>query len=208
VNTVYRGAMSLPRGIVPVGMPGFQENICVEVCEFEPERAKALVAKLPRKKRTMLVEFSGGRPHPSVARMVRADLVAAGLDVKLRSHPFPRYLKRLRSEDHGMYRLGWIAEYPAPDTYLSSLFSASSPDNHSGFSSSKVDDLLDRARRTRSDGKRVQLYIEAEKAIMAAVPIAPIGSFLTHWAAQPRVQGFILDQMGGFDAVGVSIAST
>lgn len=106
-----------------------------------------------------------------------------------------------------MYRLGWIAEYPAPDAYLSPLFSSNSPDNHSGFSSTRVDNLLARAAATGSPGKRVQLYIEAEKAIMAVIPIVPIGSFLTHWAAQPRVEGFVFDQMGGFDAVGVSLAS-
>lgn len=208
IDTVYHGAMNLPRGIVPVGMPGFQENICVNVCEFEPQRARTLVARLPRKQQVVQIEFSGGSPHPKVARMVRSDLTAVGLDVKIKSFPFPRYLKRLRSKDHAMYRLGWIAEYPGPDTYLSALFSSNSPDNHSGFSSGRVDNLLKRARRTASDGKRVQLYIAAEKEIMASVPIAPIGSFLTHWAAQTKVQGFVFDQMGGFDAVGVSLAST
>lgn len=208
VDTVYHGAMSLPRGIVPVGMPGFQENICADICEFEPQRARALVSDLPRKQRVVQIEFSGGSPHPRVARMVQADLTAVGLDVKVKSFPFPRYLQRLRSKDHGMYRLGWIAEYPGPDTYLSPLFSSNSPDNHSGFSASKVDNLLKQARGTASEGRRVQFYIAAEKEIMASVPIAPIGSFLTHWAAQPTVQGFLFDQMGGFDAVGVSLATT
>lgn len=207
IDTVYHGAMSPARGIVPSGMPGFQENICADLCEFEPQRARAFVSRLPEKKRAVLLEYSGGSPHPTVARMVRADLRAAGLDVEMRSYPFPRYLKRLRSTDHGMYRLGWIAEYPAPDAYLSPLFSSASPDNHSGFSSTQVDNLLERAAATGSPGKRVQLYIDAEKAIMAEIPIVPIGSFLTHWAAHPRVQGFVFDQMGGFDAVGVSLAS-
>lgn len=207
IDTVYHGAMAPPRGIVPLGMPGFQENICAGLCEFDRERARTLVKKLPRKQRSVVVEFSGGSPHPVVARMVRADLGAAGLDVRVKSYAFGRYLKRLRSNDHAMYRLGWIAEYPGPDTYLSALFSSSSPDNHSGFDSSEVDRLLDRARATRSEGKREQLYIEAEKKIIDAVPIAPIGSFLAHWAAQSRVQGFVFDQMGGFDALGVSLAT-
>ena len=207
IDTVYHGAMAPPRGIVPAGMPGFQENICAGLCEHNPQRARTLVRKLPRKDRSVLVEFSGGRPHPVVARMVRGDLRAAGLDVRVKSYPFGRYLKRLRTKDHAMYRLGWIAEYPGPDAYLTPLFSSNSPDNHSGFDSSEVDRLLNKARATRSVGRRVRLYIEAEKKIMDAVPIAPIGSFLTHWAAQSRVQGFVFDQMGGFDALGVSLAT-
>lgn len=206
VRTVYRGTMVPARGILPVGMPGFIENICVDTCELDRDGAKRLVSKMPRKARRVTLEFSGEQPHVQVARMVRKDLEEAGLKVSIRSYPFGRYLKRLRTKDHSMYRLGWIAEYPTADAYLTPLFRSSSPDNHSGFDSQRVDDLLRRARSTRSEGKRAQLYAEAEKAVMQALPIAPIGSFVTHWAAQPRVEGFVFDQLGGFDMLGISLS--
>jgi peptide/nickel transport system substrate-binding protein/oligopeptide transport system substrate-binding protein len=206
VQTVYRGTMTLPRGIVPEGMPGFHENLCVDLCEYAPDEAKELVGRLKKADRHVALDYSGAQPHPRIARLVKEDLEKAGLDVTLHSYPFPKYLKRLRDKDHAMYRLGWIAEYPTPDAFLTPLFDAQSPDNHSGISSSKVDALLERARSTASEGKRVQLYIEAEKAIMENVPIAPIGSFVAHWAAQPRVIGFVFDQTGGFDALGIELA--
>ena len=206
IQTLYRGTMTPPRGIVPRGMPGFIENICVDLCEYLPDAARRTVRDLKPKDRKITLEFSGAQPHPQVARLVKKDLQAAGFAVKVRSYAFPKYLKRLRSKDNSMYRLGWIAEYPTADAFLNPLFDAQSPDNHSGFSSSKVDALLERARATASDNKRVQLYISAEKAIMDNVPIAPIGSFLAHWAAHARVQGFVFDQTGGFDAIGIELA--
>jgi peptide/nickel transport system substrate-binding protein/oligopeptide transport system substrate-binding protein len=206
VQTIYRGSMTTPRGIVPQGMPGFQENICVGVCEFDRAGAQRLVADLKPKDRHLDLQFSGTEPHPRIARTIKEDLEDVGFDVAIQPYPFPKYLKKLRSKDHSMYRLGWIAEYPTPDAFLTPLFRAESPDNHSGFGSGQVDQLLDRARATRSDGKRRQLYISAEKAIMAQLPIVPIGSFLAHWAALPRVQGFVFDQMGGFDAEGIELA--
>jgi len=207
VQTVYRGSMQEPRGIVPVGMPGFDENICVNVCEFQPDAARRLVRGLPKKARRVTLEFSGGQPHPQVARLVRSGLRDAGLQVKIRSFRFGKYLKRLRRGDHQMYRLGWIAEYPVADAFLSALFDSDSPDNHSGFASGKVDRLLERAHRTASEEVRQQLYLEAEKTIMESVPVVPIGSFVTHWAAHEWVEGLVFDQMGGFDAVGVDLAS-
>jgi ABC-type oligopeptide transport system substrate-binding subunit len=126
--------------------------------------------------------------------------------VRTRSFPLNRYLRRLRAGDQQIYRLGWIAEYPVPDVFLSDLFGSDSPDNHSGFSSARVDRMLERARRTGSGSSRVQRYIEAEKAILRRLPVIPIGSFVTHWVAQQRVQGIRFDSMGGFDAVGISIA--
>ena len=205
VQTVYRGSMTLPRGIVPEGTPGFQEDICVGVCEFDADRARRIVDGLRSKDRKITLDFSGAQPHPRIARQVKQDMAAVGFAVSVRSFPFPKYLKHLRAKDHSAYRLGWLAEYPTADAFLTPLFGAESTDNHSGFSSSKVDALLARARATASSDKRVQLYIEAEKAIMATVPIAPVGSFLAHWAAQTRVQGFVFDQMGGFDALGIDL---
>lgn len=206
IQTVYKGTMTAPRGIVPQGMPGFLENICVDLCEYAPDAARKTVSDLKPKDREVTLEFSGEQPHVKVVQLVRKDLEAAGFDVSVRSYPFPKYLKRLRSKDHSMYRLGWLAEYPSADAFLTPLFEGGSSDNHSGFSSSKVNGLLEKARATASEGKRVQLYISAEKAIMESVPIAPIGSFFAHWAAQPRVSGFVFDAMGGFDAIGIDLA--
>ena len=204
---IYKGNMELPRGIVPPGMPGFDDDICRSLCEYGPDEAARMVAKLPKRKRRLTVEYTQGRPHSQVARAVRRDLQAAGFDVKLRSFGFLKYLKRLRDGRHGIYRLGWIAEYPTPDVFLGSLFESDAPDNHSSYGSKRVDRLLRKARRTRDEVKRVSAYRKAEKLIMRGIPVIPIGTFEIRWAMQPRVKGLQFDVMGGFDAAGVSLAN-
>ena len=202
---IYNGTMQAPRGIVPSGMPGFQENVCGELCDYSPEVATELVEGLTKKNRKVTLEYNEGEPHKTVAKVVKGNLTAIGLDVTVKPYAFPKFLDRLRENEHSMYRLGWIAEYPSPDVFLGSLFGADSPDNHSGFSSAKVDKLLEKARAERSAGRRLQLYIEAEKAILKKVPIVPIGSFVSHWAAQKDVEGIGFDVTGGFDAVDISL---
>jgi oligopeptide transport system substrate-binding protein len=207
-TTIYKDTMEQPRGIVPAGMPGFRENICIELCNHSPALARKLVSRLPQKSKTVTIEFSTGteEPHRRVAQAVQSDLEAVGLKVRIRAYRFAKFLRHLRDEDHAVFRQGWISEYPAPDEFLSPLFRSSSPDNHTGFDSAKVDRLLAEARAEPSDGRRVQLYIEAEKAILRDIPMVPIGTFVTHWAAQPQVDGIAFDATGGFDAVGVSLA--
>jgi ABC-type oligopeptide transport system substrate-binding subunit len=139
--------------------------------------------------------------------MVRGYLESAGLDVDLKAYRFSKYLKRLSDEDHSMYRLGWIAEYPDPDVFLSALFDSGSPDNHAAFDSKQVDELLGRAQETVDQDKRVQLYRKAEMKILEQAPIAPLGSFRMFWAAQPGVEGVTFDMLGGFDAAPISLAS-
>ena len=204
---IYKETMQAPRGIVPQGMPGFDQNLCVKLCSYSPSAARKLIADVPRKSRRVVLEFNQGNPHADVAKAVKENLEDVGLEVQVRGYPFPKYLKRLSDRKQQMYRLGWIAEYPSPDVFLSSLFESDSPDNHSGFSDAKVDALLAKAHSEPSDDKRLQEYAEAEKLILKRVPIVPIGTFQTHWAAQKSVQDIVFDQMGGFDAVGISLAA-
>ncbi|HWL64978.1 MAG TPA: ABC transporter substrate-binding protein [Actinomycetota bacterium] len=204
-RTIYNGTMEIARGIVPRGMPGFQEDICVNLCRYAPDSARRQVDKVRMKDRKVRLEYTQGEPHGQVARFIKRDLETVGFEVDVKAYSFGKYLKRLRRKDQELYRFGWIAEYPSPDVFLSALFASDSPDNHSGFSSSKVDRLLDQAHAAASEGRREQLYIQAEKAIMRTLPVVPIGSFVTHWAARPQVTGIRFDVMGGFDAAGVGL---
>lgn len=204
-ETVYKGNMQLPRGIVPTGVPGFQENVCITLCRYSPDIAKRVVGDVPPKARRLSIQFNREDPHGQVARLVQKDLEAAGFRVSIEGLGFPRYLRLLRDGTQAVYRLGWIAEYPEADVFLSGLFESDSPDNHSGFASARVDALLAKARRTTSEAVRAQTYVQAEKLILKSMPVVPIGSFVTHWAAQPWVDEIEFDVMGGFDAVEVSL---
>ncbi len=202
---IYKGTMDAPRGIVPKGMPGFSSDICGSLCDHSPSSARRLIKKLPKRERTVSIDFTKGDPHDTIARSVQKDLKAVGLTAKVQGHGFNKFLELLRSGDSSLYRLGWIAEYPSPDVFLTPLFGSRSPDNHSSFASRRVDDLLDRARKAETEAKQVGLYRRAERAILADIPIVPIGSFNSFWAARPQVEGLRFDVMGGFDAGAASI---
>jgi oligopeptide transport system substrate-binding protein len=204
-DEIYQGSMVPARGIVPSGLPGFESDTCGELCIFAPDKAASLVGKLSKKSRRVSLEFTRGYPHGQVAELIASDLRASGLQVAVRSYAFPKYISRLSRGGHGIYRFGWLAEFPSPDAFLSPLFDSVSPDNYSGFESRRVDRLLDKAHATSNGRDRRTLYQAVEHAILETVPVAPIGYFLTHWAATPDVQGIEFDILGGFDAAGVSL---
>jgi oligopeptide transport system substrate-binding protein len=204
-NDIYKGTMVPPRGIVPAGTPGFEDDLCGTFCNYDPDRAAAIVDRLPARKRRLALDFTRGRPHGRVARFVAEDLRAAGFEVRVRGFGFDHYLRRLRDGHQGVYRLGWIAEYPTPDVFLNSLFASESPDNHSGFSDDKVDRLLRRAHRTGDRDDRLEAYRRAERSLLRRAAIVPIGSFEIHWAIQPYVANLEFDVTGGFDALGVTL---
>jgi len=207
VNSVFKGTLQEPRGIVPTGYPGFQENLCVELCSYAPDRSKALLRGIPKKKRVVAFSYTKGDPVEKMAKALRRDLTAVGLRVRTKRYAFPAFLRLLQAKKQQAYRLGWFAETPTPDVFLDPLFRSTSPDNHSGFSSSRVDALLTQAHRAADPGKRLSLYVQAEKAILRSVPVVPIGSFVSRWAVRPEVEDIAFDVLGGFDATEVDLAN-
>ena len=205
-ETVFKGRLEPARGIVPAGMAGFQENLCLDLCKYAPGIARSFVRKIPRKDRTITLTFTKGDPINKLVKIAERDLEAAGLTVRTKGLSFPPFLDLLRSRRHEAYRLGWIAEFPTPDAFLDPLFRSTSPDNHSAFSSARVDALIAQAHRAPSPGKRLSLYIEAERQILRDFAVVPIGSFVSQWAVQPNVENVSFDVMGGFDAAEVDLA--
>nr|MBA3432269.1 peptide ABC transporter substrate-binding protein [Actinomycetota bacterium] len=202
---IYDRSLQEPRGVVPAGMPGFSADACGRLCDYAPKAARRMIKKLPAAKRKVTLEYTRGSPHGRVARAVRRDLRKTGLKVKIKAFGFRKYLRRLQDGKQSMFRLGWIAEYPVPDVFLSSLFESGSPDNHSGIRAGAVDNLLTRAHTQSSEARRLKLYRKAEKKILKRVPVVPIGSFVSRWVAQPTVRGIHFDVMGGFDVGSVSL---
>jgi oligopeptide transport system substrate-binding protein len=205
-RSIYKRTLEPPRGVVPAGMPGFEKNACKRMCSYSKRAARDALKRVPKKARNVTVAYTKGQPHQKVAKAVAGDLDEIGLEVKVKAFAFPQYLRRLTAGRHQMYRFGWIAEYPSPSVFLTSLFLSTSPDNHSGFASKKVDKLLRQAGAERNDAKRLRRYVQAEKLILRELPVAAIGSFVTHWAAGERVADIVWDTMGGFDAVDITLA--
>lgn len=202
---IFAGTLQPPRGIVPLGMPGFEHDACGELCEFDAREARRLVSELPGAQREVTLEYTREQPQSRVARRVRGYLQDAGLDVRLRAFPFGRYLERLSDGNQSMYRLGWIAEYPDPDVFLSALFDSDSPDNHTGFASERVNSLLAEARKESDGAARLRLYQRIEEIILERVPLVPMGSFRMFWGAAARVQDVEFDVLGGFDVAPISL---
>ena len=71
-----------------------------------------------------------------------------------------------------------------------------------------LDELLRAARADPSAEGRVARWQQAEAAVLAELPIVPIGQFALQSAASERVSGLVLTATGTFDARTVSVAGS
>jgi len=195
--------------LVVRGVPNAPDDTCGELCTHDPDRAKALIAEMAGAgivPPEIFLDFDGDDAQAEVAARIEADLEAVGLTVTPRPKPLDEYQRFAVSGEQDLFRLGWIAAYPASDAFLGPLFTSGSANNLPGFGLTAVDELIRQARATPDDVSRATLYEQAERAVFAEIPILPIGQFQQHWVARDRVRDLDLSISGTFDAAAVWLA--
>ncbi|MBN1994556.1 MAG: peptide ABC transporter substrate-binding protein [Anaerolineae bacterium] len=193
VKAIYRGTVPVANGIVPPGMPDY-DNPDLKGYEFDPERALALiaqssygdVAQLP----PITLHVSGA--GDIVEALVKSYEQNLGLQIEVEELPWAEFLQDLNRPDspYQMYQLGWIADYPDPQNFLEILFHSDSAQNHGGYSNPAVDVLLNEARGAQDANERLALYQQAEQLILDDAVWIPLTFDVENWLVKPYVQNY------------------
>jgi oligopeptide transport system substrate-binding protein len=197
VKLVFQDTVPVANGIVPPDMPGY-ENPDLSDYEFDPERARALIAESSYGDVTELPDITlnvpgeGSEAGPIVETIVESYKKNLGVDISVEQTPWTEFLADLSKADmpYQMYSLGWVADYPDPQDFLEVLFHSSSSQNQGGYSNPKVDALLDRARGAQDPKERLALYQQAEQMILDDAAWIPLYFSVENWLVKPYVQGF------------------
>jgi oligopeptide transport system substrate-binding protein len=197
-RVVLRGMATPARGILPPGLPGYNEKLVG--LSFDPVRARRLLAETPYQDGAGLPpitlvtsgETGGlGRVPRALLDMWKQHL---GVEVTVRQVDFPTFLQELDRPRNRpqMFELGWVADYPDPQNFLDLLFHSQSGENHTFYANAEVDRLLEQARTERDQGRRYRLYHEAEQIIVNEAPIVPLYHSRNYVLIKPRVQNAIV----------------
>ena len=207
VDEVYRGAAAVATGVVADGVPRRDGDACGERCRFDPERARALLVEafptgnVPE----VAIDHDDDPAQAAVAALIKTELDTVGIPAVLRPRPFAEYGQFLVSGQQELFRLGWIADYPSPDGFLTPLFSSTSADNLTGLASPEVDQKLSAARAEADPRKRLALYMQAEQLVLEQYVVVPVAQLESRMVVSSRVQGWELDGLGTFDGAAVSV---
>jgi len=83
--------------------------------------------------------------------------------------------------------LGWVADYPDAENFLSVLFQSSSADNHFRYANEEVDQLLAEASTDMDSVSRNETYRRVEEIILSDVPVIPLYHDVEYWLTKPYV---------------------
>jgi peptide/nickel transport system substrate-binding protein/oligopeptide transport system substrate-binding protein len=206
INTVQEGVDLQPTGVVPHGIPGSEKSTLAY--PYDPDKAKEIVAKLGTAP-SLKLWYNTGADHDKILAPVQAGWKSVGLNATMTGLEWGTYLTKIqKNQGDQIYRLGWIADYPAMDNFLYPLFTTGVSGVNLGtyYSNPQVDALVKQARGTTDDTQRENTYLEAEKIILADAPIIPLYDYRDYRLANPRVANQIWSPLGTVDMWKVWVA--
>ena len=175
--------------------------------KFDPAAAKALVEANPHWSAEPLTLATFGQPRmyfpdpQRIASLIRNDLERAGFSVEIVNREFKSHLHTTRKGDFEMALLGWIADTPDPDNFLSTFFHSKaavpgSATNISFYRNPEMDQLLDAAIAEANPSAREDLYTKVLALWERDLPLIPLvqGDQIT--VLDSRVEGYVLSPSG------------
>ena len=209
VKLVFRNMMERADGILPPGIPGFNENLAG--LPFDPEMARKLIADsrygsvetLPPI--TLTTMGWGGLIPSSLEAIVQEWRRNLGVEVTVRQLEPEQFLYHLKEEKDEMYDMGWVADYPHPQNFLEILFRTGEDNNAGEYSNPEVDDILDRAGVEMDYDASLALYQEAEQMLVNDAACIPLWFSKNYYLVKPYVSGYELTPMGYANLSQVSI---
>jgi oligopeptide transport system substrate-binding protein len=198
-RVIFRDSQVPLRSFVAPLVPGYRENVCGENCEFNPKKAKELfiAAGGPAAVKGRLeIAYNVDGGHQAWVDAT-CNQLRTNLGVECLGNPQPKFSEMLtkaeRKEPMGMFRMGWIFDYPALENYLGPLYSTHGSSNYYGYSNPEFDRLLAEGDRAATPEAATPIYQQAEDLLARDLPVLPLRFAKTNFGHSPRVANVAID---------------
>ena len=194
-------------GWIPSGMSYYEPNIGLNL---DVELANKLLDEAGFKDRSQFpkitIGFNTNENHQRIAENIQSQLKKnLGIDVQLANEEWKVYLDRLKTDAPSVFRMGWLADYPDPDNFMS-LMTSYSDNNHTGWKNTAYDKLVEEGAATVDPAKRKAIYAKAQKILVEEdVPVIPLYTAVAQFLISSRVKNFPKTALDLIELKGVSI---
>lgn len=186
-QSLYQGFQKPASSLVPAALPeSYQPGLCGSCLKPDPAKARAYAGKAGLKPGdTLTLTFNTGAGHEDWIQAVGKQIEQVlGLKVNIKGEPSKQVFDDEQSANAtGLFRYSWGADYPTPDDYLYPLLDTASinrsadgsvvGDNRARYTNPAFDSLITKARATRDEKQRTEIYKQAEKLAMDDMALIP-----------------------------------
>ncbi|MGS2613445.1 peptide ABC transporter substrate-binding protein [Micromonospora sp. LZ34] len=175
-KSIFKGSQQSARSFVSPVLPGYRENTAGAAGEFNPIEARKLyqAAGGPSK---IVISYNGDGGHKdwvdATANQLKANL---GVDVVGSAEPkFADLLTKVeKKQPVGLFRMGWVMDYPSMEDYLGPLYSTNGSSNYYGYSNPEFDRLVKEGSAAPTQEEAIKKYQQAEDILAKDMPVIPL----------------------------------
>ena len=197
------GQAALAKNIIPPSLWGY--NNAVSDFSYNPSYAKKLLQE---------AGYTGGleielwtlpvsRPYilegKKLGELIKKDLSAVGIFVKLRTFDWATYLTKSKNGEHEMLEIGWAGDNGDPDNFLYTLFSCGAIEqgtNRSRWCDKNFEEVIEKARTVNNPATRTELYHKAQAILREEVPVVNLDHAKVFRVLRKGVSGYKIDPLG------------
>ncbi|WAJ69638.1 ABC transporter substrate-binding protein [Catenovulum adriaticum] len=193
-KTVYYGMAFPAKSVVPPSSWGFNPNL--SHYEYNPELAKKELraAGVPKGFKMEVwaphIERAYNPNAVKMAELIKANLAAVGIKVKIVDYEWTTLRKKLSANEHDSVLIGWNADIPDPDNYLRPILTCTSAilgSNRAAWCSPEFDTLLIKAQLSENRDARKKFYFQAQSILNQQLPVMPIAHSMSFLAKQDNI---------------------
>ncbi|EGW38111.1 peptide ABC transporter substrate-binding protein [Desulfosporosinus sp. OT] len=206
VDIVFHDGSQAPTGFVPNGtMDGnnkeFRKDAGDVLPKYDPAQAKTLLAQglkeagltsFPTLKFTGDDTEDGKKALEFIQGQWKQNL---GIDVTVESIPHKLRIEHGQTHQFDLLLFNWGADYNDPMTFLDCHESTSSF-NESQFKDPEYDQLIEKAKAEPDGAKRAQYLVDAEKILVAKMPVAPVNFRAYSYLVKPNAKNILFFPYG------------
>ncbi|MFC7243259.1 ABC transporter substrate-binding protein [Catellatospora aurea] len=175
-NKVFQGSQKAAYSFVSPVVAGYRDKTCGAACEFNPTEAKKQYDAAGGPKSINITYNTDGGHQEWVD--ATCNQLKTNLGVECVGTPEPKFAdlltKAKAKKDVGMFRMGWVMDYPSMENYLGPLYSTGGSSNYYGYSNPTFDNLLKEGSAAATQDEAIKKYQEAEDILAKDMPVLPL----------------------------------
>lgn len=145
---------------------------------------------------TITLTYNNAPTHHKIAQAIQDQWYRAlGVRVELNNVKWETFYDDLNNKNFHVARMGGVASFNDPLTFLDLYRNEKGGSNFSGWSNPRFNELLEEANQTTNMVKREALLRSAEKIFIDEMPIAPIYYYTGTYVKQPYVKSVQLSEL-------------
>lgn len=198
IEAFYGELASTAGEFIPPGLSGHTGN---EPYPYDPEKAKELLAEAgyPNGFDTEFWYMPVSRPYypapKDIAEAVASYLGDVGINAELNTEDWGIYLDNYLEGKFPIYMLGWSADFPDADNFISSFFNQANAVGF-GYENPELWDLINQGQATPEGPEREEIYAQITKILHDDLPAMPFVNTRTLNAAVNGLEGFYPNPLG------------